>query len=62
MHRRNARIPTKTALSHVRSPYVADDNEYKEELLTGLTMAWALASENITNAQRYQKKGSGLTS
>ena len=40
MYGRDARIPT---LNHVQSPYAIDVEDYKEELLSGLTLAWKLA-------------------
>jgi len=51
----NARIPTETALSHVHSPYAVDLDDYKEDLVCDLSLAWKLASENIENAQTAQK-------
>ena len=52
---RDARIPTETALSYVRSPYAIDVEDYKEELLAGLSLAWKLASDHIKQAQVVQK-------
>ena len=56
LYGRDARTPTETALSHVRSPYVVDLDEYKEGLLESLTLAWKLASENVEKSQVAQKK------
>ena len=53
---RDARLPTETVLSHVRSPYMVDINDYKSELLTNLSLAWRLAAENVQAAQSRQKK------
>ena len=53
---RDARIPTDSVLYHVRSPYAIDVEDYKEELLSGLTLAWKLARDNIQKAQGTQTK------
>ena len=53
---RDARLPTETVLSHVRSPYMVDVDDYKCDLLCNLSLAWKLAAENIQSAQKHQKK------
>ena len=50
MYGRDARIPTDSVLYHVQSPYAIDVEDYKEELLSGLTLAWKLARANIQKA------------
>ena len=55
LHGRDPRIPTETVLSHVRNPFVIDLDEYKEELLSGMSLAWKLASEHIQKARVTQK-------
>ena len=56
MYGRDARIPTDSVLYHVRSSYAIDVEDYKEELLSGLTLAWKLARANIQKAQGTQKQ------
>ncbi len=53
---RDARVPTETVLSYSRSPYAVDLDEYKEEMTSNFSLAWKLASENISKAQAAQKK------
>ena len=53
---RDARLPTETVLSHVRSPYMVDVDDYKSDLLCSLSLAWKLAAENNQAAQNRQKK------
>lgn len=53
---RDARIPTDSVLTHVRSPYAVDVDDYKEDLLSGLSLAWELAQANIQKAQASQKR------
>ncbi len=56
LYGRDPRIPTETVVSYVRSPYVVDLDEYKEEFLNHMSHAWKLALENIQKAQVTQKK------
>ena len=56
LYGRDARIPTETVLSHKRSPYAVDIDDYKEDLVSNLSEAWKLAKENIEQAQTAQKK------
>lgn len=56
LYGRDARIPTATVLSHVRSPYLVDISDYKEDVMVGLSSAWQLAQENIKKGQFKQKK------
>ena len=52
---RDPRIPTKSVLSHSRSPYAIDVEDYKEDLLTNLSLAWKSAAQHIKQAQSTQK-------
>ena len=53
---RDPTLPTLDALSHARTPYMVDVDDYKTELLTGLNSAWKLAQDNIKIAQDRHKK------
>ena len=55
LYGRDPALPTLDALSHKRTPYMVDLDDYKTELLTALTSAWELAKSNITTAQDRQK-------
>ena len=55
LYGRDARIPTETALSTVRTPYQVDIDDYKLDLVTGLTESWKIARTNIARAQKHQK-------
>lgn len=56
MYGRDARIATETVLSLVRSLYAMDLDDYKEDLLCNMSLAWKLASDNIEKAQTTKKK------
>ena len=56
MYGQGARIPTDSVLYHVQSPYAIDVEDYKEELLSVLTLAWKLARANIQTFQGTQKR------
>ena len=49
-------VPTETAVTHVRNPYLVNVDNYKEDLLCNLSLAWKLAAENIQRAQKSQKR------
>ena len=51
----DAQLPTETVLRHVRNPYQVDVDDYKEDLLMNLSLAWKLAGENIQKVQKAQK-------
>ena len=55
LYGRDARLPTTSALSHPVSPYTVDIDDYKHDIVTGLTEAWKLAKANIEGAQHIQK-------
>lgn len=53
---RQARSPTKSALTQPRTPYQVEFSDYCSELMANLSDAWALAHENIEKAQKKQKQ------
>jgi len=55
MYGQDPRIPTTTVLSQKRSVYEVDVDDYKRELILGLSQAWRLAQGNIKRAQAQQK-------
>ena len=55
LHGRDPRILRESALSHTRSMYAIDLEDYKTELMANLTEAWKLAKEHIKMAQQHQK-------
>ena len=56
LYGRDTRIPTETVLYHVRTPYVVDLEDYKQDLMADMSLAWKLAFENIAQAQIAQKR------
>ena len=56
MYGRDARLPTKTALSQPTTPYQVDIRDYRTQLVTHLSDAWNLAQGNIAKAQAKQKR------
>ena len=55
MYGRDARLPTKTALSRPTTPYQVDIQDYRTELVTHLSDAWNLAQGNIAKVQAKQR-------
>ena len=53
---RDARVPTSTVLTHVRSPYAVDVSDYREEVLANLSTAWQLARDSLKLSQTAQKR------
>ena len=49
-------MPLNAALSKPHSPYLINLDDYKTELVAGLSKAWQLAQSEIKKAQRHQKK------
>ena len=43
-------------MTHVWNPYLVDIDDYQEDLLSNLSLAWELAAENIRRAQKSQKR------
>ena len=56
LYGKDARVPTSTVLSYTRSPYAVDMDDFKEDLVAGLSQAWKLAAESINKSQASQKK------
>ena len=55
LYGRDARQPVEEALDCPTSAYVVDIDDYKTELIQGLTSAWMTAAECIKSAQVRQK-------
>ena len=55
LYGRDPTLPVLEALSRERSPYVVDLDDYKTELVAGLSSAWQTAQECITDKQKHQK-------
>ena len=55
LYGRDPQIPTAEALSTPSTPYTVDLDDYRSELVTGLSDAWKAAAENIKAAQCRQK-------
>ena len=56
LYGRDPRVPTSTVLSSQRSAYVVDTDDYKTELVAGLSEAWQLARANIERAQQQKRQ------
>ena len=56
LYGRDARVPTEAALSTVRTAYQVDIDDYKSELVYGLSESWKIAQEQIKKAQKRQKR------
>ena len=55
LYGRDPQLPTETALTQSRTPYMIDVDDYKTEMVTSLSDAWKIAQENIKVAQTKQK-------
>lgn len=55
LYRRDPRQPINEALSCLTTPYVVDIDDYKSELVHGLSDAWKTAEQCIKTAQSCQK-------
>ena len=55
LYGRDARLPTEAALSHPRTCYQVDLEDYKADLVANLSDAWGLAQDNVQRAQKRQK-------
>ena len=53
---RDAYLPLDAALSKPHNPYQIDLDDYRIELVAGLSEAWQLAQSEIKKAQKHQKK------
>ena len=56
LYGRDARIPTESALSAKRTPYQVDIDDYRSELVHGLSEAWRIAKDSVAKAQKRQKR------
>lgn len=52
LYGRDPALPTLDSLSRERTPYMVDLDDYKLDLVTGLTDAWKLAQENVKMDRR----------
>ena len=55
LYGRDARQPVEEALDCPTTAYMVDLDDYKSELVQGLTSAWKTAAECIKSAQKHQK-------
>ena len=55
LYGRDAKIPTETALSSPILPMKVDLEDYRTQLVNGLTEAWEIAKSNIKKSQQKQK-------
>ena len=55
LYGRDPRVPTETGLSADLQAYPVDIEDYRSEMVTKLTSAWATAKEHIKGAQDTQK-------
>ena len=55
LYGRDPRLPLDTTLSQPSTPYMIDVDDYKTELVAGLSDAWKLAGEQVKLAQQRQK-------
>ena len=56
LYGQDARLPTDTAFTQPLTPYLVDVDDYKTELMVGLTESWKHARQCIGQAQAKQKK------
>ena len=56
MYGRDARLPTEATLTHPKTQYQVDLDDYKTELVGSLSQAWELARAYVKKAQQKQKK------
>ena len=56
LYGRDLQIPTVEALLAPSTPYTVDLDDYRSELVTGLSDAWKAVTENIKTAQCHQKR------
>ena len=56
LYGRDAYLPLDATLSKPRNPYQIDLDDYRIELVAGLSEAWQLAQSEIKKAQKHQKK------
>lgn len=56
LYGRDPRLPTEVALSPSPEDRNVDVDDFKAELVTGLSTAWETACRNVEQAQQKQKK------
>ena len=56
LYGRDARIPCEATLSTSRTTYQVDIDDYKTELVHGLSAAWELARTEMQRSQKKQKR------
>ena len=56
LYGRDPQIPTEAALSHPKTRYQVDLDDYKKDLVGSLSQAWELARTQVKKAQQKQKK------
>ena len=56
LYGRDPRVPSNSALNSLSTPCMVDLEDYKSELTSNLSDAWAIARENIQEAQAHQKR------
>ncbi len=56
LYGRDPRLPTETALCTPLQRSYLEIDDYKSELVVGLTEAWRMARDHVQKAQRHQKK------
>ena len=56
LYGRDAQLPTEAALTHPKTRYQVDLDDYKTELVGSLSQAWELARAQVKKAQQKQKK------
>lgn len=56
LYGRDPHTPSELALNSLSTPYMVDLEDYKSELTSNLSDAWAVARTNIQEAQAHQKR------
>ena len=55
LYGQDPQLPTESALTQPRTPYMINVDDYRTELVTSMSDAWKIAQENIKVAQTKQK-------
>ena len=55
MYGRDAQLPTEAALTHPKTRYQVDLDDYMTELVGSLSQAWELARAQVKKAQQKEK-------
>ena len=56
LYGRDPQLPTEAALTRPKTRYQVDLEDYKTELVSGLSEAWTLARQQVQKAQKQQKR------